>query len=172
VGRILHRLGAAALITAAGGAAGPAPASARVAHTRAVLPAPWATVNVCDTVGHPDGVGVRAWMPGRRRADVLLELRIRLQFRRAGEWVAVRGADSGWILAGSGGERSAEAGQTFTVTPPRARRAYVLRGRVHFRWRATDGTVLRRAIRVTHGGHPGTMGAEPDTFSAGTCTVR
>jgi hypothetical protein len=171
VGRILHKAGVCALAAAAACAIGTGVASARSSQTPA-RPSPWATVNICDTSGHPDSVGVRAWMPGQGDGDVLLELRIRLQYRQGTTWVAVRGADSGWILAGMGDRRAAEAGQTFTVTPPRRGRAYVIRGRVSFRWRATDGTVLRQTVRATHSGHPGTVGAEPQSFSAATCTVR
>jgi hypothetical protein len=167
VGRILLRLGAVALIT--GVPAGVA--DARTAD-RARLPEPWATVNVCDTAGHPDGVGVRGWMAGSGRSDVDLQMRFRLQYRRGSAWVPVRGADSSWIDAGAGDQRAVEAGQTFTVTPPRAGRAYVLRGLVSFRWRARDGTVLRSTRKVTRGGHTTTAGAEPVGYSAATCTVR
>src|SRR4051812_6207610 len=142
VGRILHQTAAASGLAAALALPLGAGAQARVADLPA-RPLPWATVNVCDTGGHPDGVGVRGWMPGHAGAGVRLELRIRLQYRRGAGWLAVKGADSGWILASSGDRRSAEAGQTFTVTPPRAGGAFVLRGLVAFRWRDADGVLLR-----------------------------
>jgi hypothetical protein len=167
VGRIL-RLALATpvvlLALAGSGVAAPPPDAGRPGG-------PWATVNVCDTAGHPDGVGVRGWMPGARKA-VRLQMRIRIQFRRKRTWVAVKGADSGWIDAGGAGQRAGEAGRTFTVTPPRAGRAFVLRGIVVFRWRDAQGRVRRVVRRATRGGHPGTAGADPRDFSAATCTVR
>jgi hypothetical protein len=167
VGRILRLVIALALAAAA--LAGPAGAAPPPDAGR--TGGPWATVNVCDTAGHPDGVGVRGWMPGARRMP-RLQMRIRIQFRRKGAWVAVKGADSGWIDAGGAGQRAGEAGRTFTVTPPRAGRAFILRGVVLFRWRDAEGRVRRGARRATRGGHPGTAGADPRDFSAATCTVR
>lgn len=167
MGRILRlviaTIAAVAALAAPGGAA-PLPDAGRPGG-------PWATVNVCDTAGHPDGVGVRGWMPGARKA-ARLQMRIRIQFRRKRVWTAVKGADSGWIEAGAADRRAGEAGRTFTVTPPRAGREFVLRGVVLFRWRDDEGRVRRVARRTTRGGHPGTAGADPRDFSAATCTVR
>jgi hypothetical protein len=42
---------------------------------------PWATVNVCDTAGHPDGIGIRAAMPGNGAAGDRMLVRLRVQFR-------------------------------------------------------------------------------------------
>jgi hypothetical protein len=45
----------------------PASGSAAPSHDPAAAArdaGPWATVNVCDTTGHPDGIGIRGSMPG------------------------------------------------------------------------------------------------------------
>ncbi len=133
----------------------------------------WATVNVCDTPGHPDGIGIRGSMPGTGDAADRLFMRFRIQFRgREGRWRAIGPAgDSGWVAAGSGRARARQAGRTFTVTPPAAGRAFVLRGVVLFQWRR-GSAVVRRARRVTRGGHRGTAGADPPGASAATCTIR
>jgi hypothetical protein len=168
VGRTLHAILAGAALAALPVAS----ASARPGDLLRAKPQPWATVNVCDTAGHPDGVGVRGWMPGAGGSKVVaLQMRLRLQYRRGHAWLAVRGADSRWLTAGAG-RAPAETGQTFTVTPPRPGKAFVLRGVVSFRWRAPGGTVLRVAHKVTHAGHPDTAGADPADASSATCTVR
>jgi hypothetical protein len=134
---------------------------------------PWATVNVCDTAGHPDGVGIRGSMPGGG-PRVRLRMRFVVQFRGAGgRWRPVGAAgDSGWVDAGSAGARgSRQAGRTFTVTPPASGGTYLLRGVVRFEWRRGKQVVRRGRVR-TRAGHPGTAGADPPSFSAATCVVR
>jgi hypothetical protein len=134
---------------------------------------PWATVNVCDTAGHPDGIGIRGSMPGGG-PGVRLRMRFVVQFRGAGgHWRRVgAGGDSGWIDAGSAGVRGTrQVGRTFTVTPPASGGAYLLRGVVRFQWHHGK-TIVRRARALTRGGHPGSAGADPPGYSAATCVVR
>jgi hypothetical protein len=136
---------------------------------------PWATVNVCDTAGHPDGVGVRGFMPGTGDKRDELFMRLQVQFRRAdGTWRALGGSgDAGFVDVGNGAAtRGRQAGRTFTLSPPEAGRpAFVLRGLVTFEWRR-DEEVVRRVRRATTAGHPGTPGADPEDFSAATCSIR
>jgi hypothetical protein len=160
----------------AGGAL--APATPAAAAPAADAPARdsllWATINICDTVGHPDGVGVRGSMPGSGDRRDSLHMRLRLQYLGAdGRWRRIgRSGDSGFLALGRGDARVRQAGRTFTVTPPgEGRPAFVLRGLVTFEWRR-KGTVLRRVRRATQGGRPGTPGADPPSFSAATCSVR
>jgi hypothetical protein len=135
---------------------------------------PWATVNVCDTVGHPDGIGIRGSMPGTGDRRDELFMRIQIQFRLAdGTWRGIgRAADSGFLDLGDGDARVRQAGRTFTLMPPSAGKpAFVLRGLVTFDWRRDD-TVVRRVRRLTAAGHDNTPGADPDDFSAATCSIR
>ena len=136
---------------------------------------PWATVNVCDTAGYPDGIGIRGSMPGTGdRADELF-LRVQVQYLRRSDnsWRALgRGADSVFVDLGHGGAKVRQAGRTFTFSPPGAGRpAFVLRGLVTFEWRR-DGEVTRRVRKLTAGGHPDAVGADPEGFSAATCSIR
>jgi hypothetical protein len=136
---------------------------------------PWATVNVCDTIGHPDGIGIRGSMPGTgERADELF-MRVQVQYLRRGDstWRGLgRGADSGFVDVGNGAARARQAGRTFTVSPPTAREpAFQLRGLVTFEWRRS-GVVQRRARRATTAGHGDVVGADPPGFSAATCSIR
>jgi hypothetical protein len=135
---------------------------------------PWATVNVCDTTGYPDGVGVRGSMPGSGDRRETMFMRLEVQFLRAsdGRWIRVgRGGDSGFIELGHAAVRGRQAGRTFTVMPPAGGRpAFVMRGLVTYEWRR-DGAVVRRARRLTTAGHPGTPGADPADYTAATCSV-
>jgi hypothetical protein len=154
----------------------PTPALAAPAAERALArdPALWATINVCDTDGHPDGVGIRGSMPGGGDRRDTLYLRLQLQFQRDdGTWRSIgRRGDSGWLFLGRGDARARQAGRTFTVTPPDdGRSAFVFRGFVRFQWRRDD-EVVRSARRATSSGHPDTPGADPADFSAATCSVR
>jgi hypothetical protein len=138
-------------------------------------PGPWATVNVCDTAGYPDGIGIRGSMPGTGDRDDELFLRVQVQFLRRSDnsWRALgRGADSGFVDLGHGGARVRQAGRTFTFSPPGSGQpAFVLRGLVTFEWRR-DGTVVRRVRKLTAAGHPDTVGSDPEGFSAATCSIR
>jgi hypothetical protein len=159
------------VVTLAGVACVVAPAHARRADVVRVAGA-WATINVCDTAAHPDGVGVRGRMPGLGDPEVTLRMRFRLQYRRGARWVSVRHADSRWVQVGSGDQRYAEAGHTFTVTPPPTGQRFAFRGTVTFQWVAQGGTPLHTERRITHSGHAGTAGADPASSSAATCAVR
>jgi len=155
-------------LAVAGHAAVPGPPSARD-------PMVWATINVCDTAGFPDGVGIRGSMPGTGDRRDALFMRLQVQFQRLSDnaWVTLRRAgDSGFLELGHGDVRLRQAGRTFTVMPPPAGRpAFLIRGLVTFEWRR-DGVVLRRARRLTTAGHPGTAGADPDDYSAAVCALR
>ena len=170
-GALAALAGAAALLTGPARALG-SPANDRGEPPRDVLL--WATVNVCDTAGHPDGLGVRGSMPGTGDRGDELFMRLQVQFfrRSDGTWRALRGADSGFLDLGHGATHARQAGRTFTLMPPAAGQpAFLLRGLVTFDWRR-DGDVVRRVRRITSTGHPGTAGADPDGFSAATCSIR
>jgi hypothetical protein len=134
----------------------------------------WATVNVCDTVGHPDSIGIRGSMPGSgdRSEDMFMRFQIQYYMPQDGLWHNLgEGADSGFVAVGSARYRTRQSGQTFTITPPRPGTApYELRGVVTFEWRQ-DGEVVRRARKRTTGGHPATKGSDPPGFSAASCSI-
>lgn len=170
------RSGIAALAAVASAILLAAPAAGSAAPTLDPVTAapPWATVNVCDTVGHPDGIGIRGSMPGTGDRRDELFMRLQVQYRRAdGTWAGIgRAADSGFLDVGHGAARVRQVGRTFTVMPPGAGQpAYVLRGLVTFDVRR-DGVVVDRVRRLTSVGHPGTPGADPTDFSAAACSIR
>jgi hypothetical protein len=147
-----------------------APAGAAAA---AKSPAPWATVNVCDTADHPDTIGIRGSMPGTGNAAQEMFMRFQLQFQRDdGSWRLLGAAgDSGFIDIGRARPKAPrQAGHSFRLSPPAAGKVFTLRGLVTFEWRK-GGTVVRHVRRRTTGGHQSTAGADPSGFTAGECTV-
>ena len=162
-------LGVLALIMAVA----PAGASARRADSILHNKRLWATVNVCDTVGHPDSIGIRGSMPGSGdRAEVMfMRFAAQLFDETDAHWHSLAGADSGFVEVGSARSKARQSGNTFTITPPRAGAApYLLRGVVTFEWRE-DGAVVRHTRKSTTAAHPNTPGADPTDFSAATCSI-
>jgi hypothetical protein len=131
----------------------------------------WATVNVCDTAGSPNSMGVRARMPGDGRRHRMY-MRFTAQFKNSkGKWVAVSGKGaSRWLYAGSALFKTQELGYTFSFDEPRPGSGYVMRGLVQFQWRTKANKVIRRTHLHTEAGHP-THGADPKSFSAARCTI-
>jgi hypothetical protein len=132
----------------------------------------WTTINVCDTAGHPDGIGIRGSMPGSGDHRERMFMRFQVQYFdvRLQQWHNTGAdGDSGFLEVGSARFRVRESGRTFTITPP-ASGAYLLRGVVTFEWRH-GGEVVRRARKRTAAGHPGTVGSDPPGFTAATCEI-
>jgi hypothetical protein len=152
----------------------PAAASARPADSIYQNKRLWATVNVCDTVGHPDSIGIRGSMPGSgdRAEDMFMRFQVQYYTASDGSWHNLgEDADSGFVEVGSARYRTRQSGQTFTITPPRPGSGpYLMRGVVTFEWRQ-DREVVRRARKRTTADHPGTKGSDPPGFTAATCSI-
>lgn len=153
------------------------------AEARAVpAKAPWATINVCDTTGKRNAVGVRAGMPGNG-TEQRMYMRFQLQWYRPKERRYLdTGAPSTWVPAGSARFRSAQRGFTFGgIADPPAGHSFKLRGKVSFEWRelraAKPGVtrrhevVVRRAQRIARGGLKGVKGGRPAGRSDAVCVV-
>jgi hypothetical protein len=123
----------------------------------------WATVNLCDTAAHPDEIGIRAALPLRGSRTARLRFRVQYHDLSDGRWRWVRDADSHWRKVG----HRRQSGWTFEVAGDGTQ---VLRGVVNYRWKR-HGKIVRRARRVTLGGHRSTAGADPADFSAATCRI-
>jgi hypothetical protein len=151
----------------------------------------WATVDICDTVAHPDQMGVLASMPGNHTRQRMY-MRFRAQFYDTTKkaWFPVKQKDSsvpgktvpatsGWRSAGRAKRKRAELGWTFSLQPPNAGSAFVLRGVVDFQWRAKrrkkGGHRRWVAVRTLHantkGEHPSKL-ADPPRYTSGTCEIR
>src|SRR3954467_14708094 len=101
-------------------------------------PAPWATVNSCDTPSSPDAMGVRAAMPGDGTRERMY-VRFTAQFysRTRGRWLTAAGSgQSPWLYVGLARYRSLQAGWTFAFAPPPQGAVFRMRALAEFEWRA------------------------------------
>ena len=154
-----------------------APSAGAVKHRpRSIYRSPllWATVNVCDTPGNPDTIGIRGSIPGSGVRGETMFLRFQVQYfsRSEQRWHNIaQGADSGWVPVGAATYRSRQAGWSFRFSPPANGSSDLLRGAVTFAWRRGDN-VVRRARKRTTGGHASAAGADPPGYSAATCAIK
>jgi hypothetical protein len=161
-------LGAIALLMAAAPAGAAARQADPILHDKRL----WATINVCDTVGHPDSIGIRGSMPGDGDRTEVMFMRFQVQLFNAADarWHNLDGADSGSVEVGSA-RKARQSGNTFTITPPRPGAApYLMRGVVSFEWREA-GQVVRHTRRSTTAAHPNTAGSDPAGFTSATCMI-
>ncbi|HEX6698671.1 MAG TPA: hypothetical protein VF080_17810 [Solirubrobacteraceae bacterium] len=161
-------IGAIALLMVAAPACAAARQADPILHDKRL----WATINVCDTVGHPDSIGIRGSMPGDGDRTEVMFMRFQAQLFDGADarWHNLDGADSGFAAVGSA-RKARQSGNTFTITPPRPGAApYLLRGVVTFEWREA-GQVVRHARRSTTAAHPNTVGSDPASFSSATCMI-
>ncbi len=96
----------------------------------------WATVNVCDTGGAPNTIGIRASMPGSRSGQEGRYMRFVVHyFSRADDrWYRVAaGGDSDYLSIGKG-RKARQFGRSFRIEPV-AGQPVLLRGLVYFQWR-------------------------------------
>jgi hypothetical protein len=140
----------------------------------------WATVNICDTAGSPDSLGVRASMPGNgRRQRMYMRFRAMYYSGSAQAWLAVPGAGvSSWVYAGSARQAQRQAGWTFTFSPPPAGATFTMRGIVDYEWRARrrggggpTWTAVKRRSRITKTGVEGVDGGDPPGTSKALCLI-
>jgi hypothetical protein len=175
----------------------PVLSSVRAATRRAVLEDGdrpfWATVNICDTAGSPNALGVRASVPGNG-SDQRIFARYTAQWwsGAAQEWKTVGGSGvTGWVYIGQADMSARQAGWTFRFVQPPSGTTYVMRGVVEFEWRdqvsaarragkARKGRKARRAQRVavvrertllTATGMKGVQGGEPAGTSKAMCLI-
>ena len=132
----------------------------------------WATINVCDTEGHPDTIGIRGSMPGLgRRSTMWMRFQVQFLKKDDGKWHNIESnADSAWKKLGVTRTRVIESGQNFMFLPPPDGGAHTLRGAVSFKW-VIDGRIVKKLRRITEAGHRSTAGADPDGFSAALCQI-
>jgi hypothetical protein len=158
-----------------------APPAVAVAPSRAL----WATVNICDTPGSPNAMGVRASMPGNG-----LHQRMYMRFSaqhwnpESGNWSRVAGIGvSPWLHVGSARFRSREAGWNFSFAQPSAGRFFHTRAIVQYQWRARKKrkrsgrvraarwVVVMHRRRVTRSGIFGVDAGDPPGTSRASCLI-
>ena len=149
-----------------------APASASAATPVERSPDLWATVNICDTVAHPNKIGIRGSMPGLGRpATLYMRFQVHYLAKADGKWhTIVQKDDPGYVKVGKARRSVLEGGRTITVPPPADGGAHTLRGAVTFAWKR-KGRTVKRIREITEAGHRSTKGADPSGFSAAICQI-
>jgi hypothetical protein len=133
----------------------------------------WATVNRCDPPAKPHSMGVRASMPGDRRARRMY-MRFRVQYWSPGHggWRPVTGAGvSPWVYAGPARVRSDQEGWTFAFEKPPPGTAFRMRGIVDFKWTRRRRRVVKRRRAVTRAGLSGVDAGDPPGTSLASCLI-
>jgi hypothetical protein len=139
----------------------------------------WATINVCDTDGRQNAIGVRAGMPGSTKADrMYMQFVLQYYDVKKARYLSLA-PPSTWVDAGSAGFRFAQRGFDFLkIADPPAGMRFKYRALVRFEWRDVRRVggrkrevVVRSARRVTRGGLKGVPGGEPPGRSDAVCVV-
>jgi hypothetical protein len=166
-------IAAAAILGASAGGSQPA-AKQRVKPTNLETSKDlWATINVCDTEGKPNTIGIRGSAPGLRNRRSVISMRFQVQYKAKadGKWHnAGADSDSGYMRVGRTRSQVLEAGNDFTFDPPTDGGSHQLRGSARYRWKR-HGKVVARARRFTEPGHRSTAGADPKGYSAAECEI-
>jgi hypothetical protein len=105
----------------------------------------WATVNICDTKGSPNGLGVRTSVPGNGTSQRIFA-RYTAQWWSGDqqEWLTVGGSGvTDWIFVGDADMSSRQAGWTFRFVQPPEGTTYVMRGIVELQWREAAQTARK-----------------------------
>jgi hypothetical protein len=167
------------------------PHPSRAATRRAVIQDAdrpfWATVNICDTSGSPNALGVRTSVPGNG-SDERIWSRYTAQWwsSAAQEWKTVGGSGvTDWVYIGGADMSARQAGWTFRFVQPPAGTTYVMRGVVEFEWRDEVGSarrsrkahraqrvaVVRQRTLLTETGMQGVQGGDPAGTSKAMCLI-
>jgi hypothetical protein len=139
----------------------------------------WSTVNICDTQDSPNGLGVRASVPGNGSEERVFA-RFTAQWWSAAshEWLTVAGAGTtDWVYVGTSEYTSQQGGWTYRFSEPPTGRTFVLRGVTELAWRAEDDArdgrwdVVRRRTLLTETGMDGVRGGDPVGTSKAMCLI-
>ena len=106
-------------------------------------------------------------MPGVPRGAAR-RMRFRVQWKDGDRRLLVNGADTGFRALNRSHGRAIESGWSFEFEPPA--KPITFRGVVRFKW-LRDGRVIARAMEITEIGHRSTAGADPEGYSAATCSI-
>jgi hypothetical protein len=117
----------------------------------------WATVNICDTKGSPNALGVRTSMPGNgTNQRIFARYTAQWWSGEKQEWLTVGGSGvTDWIFVGDADMSSRQAGWTFRFVQPPQGTTYVMRGVVELEWREPAQTARKarkagKARRARH----------------------
>ena len=105
----------------------------------------WATVNICDTKGSPNALGVRTSVPGNGTSQrIFARYTAQWWSGEKQEWLTVGGSGvTDWTFVGDADMSSLQAGWTFRFVQPEQGTTYVMRGVVELQWREAAQTARK-----------------------------
>ena len=183
--------------SAHGQRSGPVLSTARTASKRALIEDAerpfWSTVNICDTSGSPNALGIRTSVPGNGSAErIWTRYTAQWWSGAAQEWKTVGGSGvTDWVYMGQADMTARQAGWTFRFVQPAAGTTYVMRGVVEVQWRdgpstarearrpgtmrrrrkARRASVVRHRTLLTETGMQGVQGGDPAGTSKAMCLI-
>jgi hypothetical protein len=150
----------------------------------------WATVNICDTKGSPNAIGVRTSVPGNGSGErIWARYTAQWWSGAAQEWKTVGGSGvTDWVYVGQADMSARQSGWTFRFVQPPTGTTYVMRAVVELEWR--DGVqsarrarksrrahrsqrvaVVRQRTLLTETGMEGVQGGDPAGTSKAMCLI-
>jgi hypothetical protein len=123
----------------------------------------WATVNICDTKGHPDTIGIRGQTPSLPFATTI-SMTIQVDYWNGAKFVADPHAITR-INLGDPVDEVIQNGANFTFNPP-----VTLSGTIEFQWKRA-GKVIGSASRLTGHGYKHVADGDPTGYSTATCRI-
>jgi hypothetical protein len=143
----------------------PRPVQAAVSRAEASS-STWATVNICNTSGHPNTIGIRAQMPSLGvTAQLSMVFEVEYWSSHSKTYKLVPGSVRS-VSLGSSRLGLRQSGITLPLTP----HAGTLRGVVSLHW-ALGGRTVGSTTRVTTAGHPDADFGDPLHHSSATCAM-
>jgi hypothetical protein len=132
----------------------------------------WATLDVCGPKDQPNTIGIRGSMPsdGHEKDTMYMRFIVQSLDTTTKHWIDLgKNADSGFVAVGSA-KSIRQAGRSFELVPASGAPAAMLRGVVDFQWRRGN-TVVAAVSRTTSAEHKSLAGADPEGYSAATCSI-
>jgi hypothetical protein len=123
----------------------------------------WATVNICDTKGHPDTIGIRGQAPSLPFATTI-SMKIRVDYWNGSRFVPDPHATK-QVALGDPVDEIVQNGANFRFNPP-----VILSGTIQFEWKLA-GKVIGRATRFTGHGYKRVADGDPPGYSTATCRM-
>jgi hypothetical protein len=149
-------------------------AGASVAKTRSLYQSRqlWATIDVCAPKDQANTIGIRGSMPsdGHEKDAMYMRFIVQSLDTATKQWADLgKNADSGFVAVGSA-KSIRQAGRSFELVPASGSPPATLRGVVDFQWRRGK-TIVGSASRITSAEHKSLAGADPEGYSAATCSL-